>query len=125
MRIFLILIIIVLVYLLIHREKCRKVDIAKVLVRQSSRWAIAAHQDKSPLIQLLHANYAAGYLWAAKDLVPSKEIERVAGVSIAEFEKRIVNIQDRATSLTTTTCPQFVGDNDKILLTISGQTYSN
>ena len=32
------------------------------LTRQAARWSTAAAQDESPLIAVLHANYAAGYL---------------------------------------------------------------
>ena len=37
------------------------------LIRQAARWSVAAQQDESPIIALLHANYGAGYLWALKD----------------------------------------------------------
>ena len=44
------------------------------LLRQSARWAIASTQDDSAMISLLHANYAAGYLWAVKDIYSDVEI---------------------------------------------------
>jgi len=95
-----------------------------VLVRQCSRWAVAAEQDKSPLIALLHANYAAGYLWALKDIVTEKEIEtflRTQKVgSLMEFEKKIIAIQDKSTKKVTSVCPMFVGVSDPSLLKLAG-----
>nr|QBK89293.1 MAG: uncharacterized protein LCMiAC02_03880 [Mimivirus LCMiAC02] len=35
-------------------------EILRILTRQSARWSIAASQDKSPLIAVLHANYGQG-----------------------------------------------------------------
>jgi hypothetical protein len=34
-----------------------KVKTIRTLIRQSARWALAAQQDESPIIALLHANY--------------------------------------------------------------------
>ena len=46
----------------------------ETLIRQASRWSVAAQQDDSPIIALLHANYGAGYLWALKDIATDQEI---------------------------------------------------
>ena len=45
----------------------------ETLYRQSARWAVASDQDDNDIIRLLHANYAAGYLWAIKDIVSTEE----------------------------------------------------
>ena len=66
----------------------------KTLLRQSARYSIAALQDKSLFIAVLHANYGAGYWWALKDIYPSNIISSVAGVSSEIIEKEILDIQD-------------------------------
>lgn len=92
----------------------------KTLIRQTSRWAIASTQDKSPLIALLHANYSAGYLWALRDIASDMEIKQVTNVDIVKFIKNITNIQDKATKIVSKNCPNFVGDLDPTLLKIAG-----
>jgi hypothetical protein len=83
-----------------------KIDlIIKRLMRGCSRWAIASKQDKSPLIAMLHANYAAGYLWALKDVFSDTQIERASGISnIIDFQNDIVTIQDTATKRLINSC---------------------
>jgi len=94
--------------------------IIKVLSRQSARWAIAAQQDKSPIVGSLHANYGTGYLWALRDVATDDEIKEHAGIDISKFQKKIVGIQDMSTKNVSSACPQFVGDIDKYLLEIGG-----
>ena len=92
----------------------------KTLLRQCSRWAVAAEQDESPLISLLHANYAAGYLWALKDIATEEEIKSVSSVDIQEFEKKITDVQDKSTKAVTAVCPDFIGNSDPYLLQLAG-----
>ena len=88
----------------------------RVLYRQCARWAAAALQDESEMIALLHANYAAGYLWSIKDIVSSNEFEEITGVEFLEFENKIVEIQDQATKRMIKKCPDLIFIKDKILL---------
>jgi hypothetical protein len=99
-----------------------KANAIETLVRQASRWSVAAQQDESPLIALLHANYGAGYLWAIKDIASDQEIHSVTGIDVIKFRDKIVNIQDNATQKVSKECPQFVigGDMDKYLLELGG-----
>ena len=97
-----------------------KANDIKKLLRQCSRWAVAAEQDTSPLITLLHANYAAGFLWALKDIASDTEIEEAASIDILEFTKKIVDIQDKSTKNVTNLCPQFIGVSDPFLLQMAG-----
>lgn len=79
--------------------------IIKRLMRGCSRWAIASKQDKNPLIRMLHANYAAGYLWALKDVFSDTQIQRATGISnIIDFQNDIVTIQDIATKGLISSC---------------------
>ena len=97
-----------------------KENAIKNLLRQSSRWAIAAKQAKSPIITLLHANYAAGYLWALKDIAAGNDIKSTTGIDIIKFKQKITDIQDMATKNVQKICPTFKGDLDDYLLKIAG-----
>jgi len=91
------------------------------LVRQTARWATAAQQDTSPLIALLHANYAAGYLWALKDIASETQINREGGIELRKFEEHILNVQDATTKKVLKACPEFAGQVDLYLSTIAGE----
>lgn len=122
-----ILIVLILLALLLNninkKQKtpvCKNTDAIKILARQCSRWAVAATQDKSPIIALLHANYAAGYLWALKDIATDIEIEEVLDADIKIFIKKIVDIQDASSKLVSSKCPEFLGDIDLELARLGG-----
>ena len=111
------------IYYFFNNYKCifsDKNKIIKKLVRQSSRWAVAAHQDKSPIISLLHANYAAGYLWSLKDIATDIEIKNVTNIDIMKFTTKIINIQDNATKKVSNSCPQFLDDINTELAKLAG-----
>ena len=75
-------------------------QIILTLVRQISRWSNAAIQDKTPIIEVLHANYGAGYLWALTDVFTTQQIQTATNMSNDEYMKfkdKIVGIQDNAT----------------------------
>ena len=95
--------------------------IIETLLRQSSRWSLAAQQNGNPLIAVLHANYGAAYLWALKDITTSEEIKRVTGIDVIEFQKKITEVQDIATKKLAKLCPQYAGDSDKYLAAIAGE----
>tara|TARA_B100000700_G_C14455009_1_gene583411 strand:- start:120 stop:491 length:372 start_codon:yes stop_codon:yes gene_type:complete len=92
----------------------------ETLIRQASRWSVAAQQDESPIIALLHANYGAGYLWALKDIATDQEIFENTGLDIIKFKKKIIDVQDAATKRVSRACPEFIGDVDKYLLSLGG-----
>lgn len=97
-----------------------RTNIIKTLLRQSSRWAVAAYQDKSPIISLLHANYAAGYLWALKDIATDIEIKDITNIDIIKFTNKITNIQDKSTRKVSSSCPQFLDNIDRELAKLGG-----
>jgi hypothetical protein len=97
-----------------------KVKTINTLIRQSARWALAAQQDQSPIIALLHANYAAGYLWALKDIATDTEIAQIGGVDPLKFRNQVIAIQDRCTKRVSKICPKFIGKLDHALLRIAG-----
>ena len=111
------------IYYFFKNYKCMFSDknkLIKKLLRQSSRWAVAAHQDKSPIISLLHANYAAGYLWSLKDIASDIEIQNATNIDIINFTEKIVDIQDKSTKKVSHACPQFLDDIDKELAKLGG-----
>lgn len=86
----------------------------ETLVRQSARYALAAEQDLSPLIAVLHANYAAGYLWALKDIATENEIDNVIGKgNLKKLEEYTTNVQDISTKRVSGACPEFIGVTSK------------
>jgi hypothetical protein len=87
----------------------------RIMYRQSARWAAAAIQDESVIIQVLHANYAAGYLWALKDIVSTSEFKRITGQDFLEFENEIVKIQDSSTKRLIETCQSLMFAENPIL----------
>jgi hypothetical protein len=91
----------------------RKINI---LYRQSARYAVASMQDDSDIIRILHSNYAAGYLWAIKDIATTNEFKRATGEDLLEFEKKIVAIQDEATFKLITECKSLLPLEDPMLV---------
>ena len=91
------------------------------LLRQTARWATAATQDENPLIAVLHANYATGFLWALKDIATISQIESTTNINMIEFQKKIVNIQDATTKKLAKVCPEYAKTDDIYLAKIAGE----
>lgn len=91
------------------------------LVRQTARWATAASQDDNPVIEVLHANYAAGYLWALKDIATNKDIENATKIDMNKFQKNVVDIQDKANKKLVKLCPNFIKTDNIYLAKIGGE----
>jgi hypothetical protein len=91
------------------------------LVRQSARYATAAQQDASPVIAVLHANYAAAYLYALKDIATESQIHNATGIDVKKFKERVTNVQDMVTRKTSEKCPEFVGEVDIYLAQVGGE----
>ena len=91
------------------------------IIRGCARWAAASLQDKSPLVAVLHANYASGYLWALRDTFSDMDIKSSSGIDIIQFQKRITDIQDIATKRIVSVCPKYASDIDTYLGKIGGE----
>ena len=91
------------------------------LVRQSARYATAAQQDASPVIAVLHANYAAAYLYALKEIATDSQIHNATGIDVKKFKEHVTNVQDMVTRKTSEKCPDFVGEVDIYLAQIGGE----
>lgn len=106
---------IILYFLMEIKNKCliatdakqERQKIISTLLRGVGRWSTASRGDESPLIRLLHSNYAAGYLWAILDAFSSSEIEEVSQVPYPVIKKEVTETQDLATKAVIKACPQF------------------
>ena len=96
-------------------------EIINKLVRQTARWATAASQDDNPVIEVLHANYAAGYLWALKDIATNNEIENASKIDMNKFQKNVVGTQDKANKKLVKLCPNFIKTDNIYLAKIGGE----
>lgn len=107
---------------LIMKNKTRGVNKAiEKLVRQSARYAVAAQQDESPVIALLHANYGAAYLYALKEFATDSQIHNATGIDVRKFKEHVTNVQDMVTKKTSEKCPDFIGEVDVYLAEIGGE----
>jgi hypothetical protein len=120
MYLYLIAAIFVLFLLMQNKTRGMNKSIEK-LVRQSARYATAAQQDASPVIAVLHANYAAAYLYALKDIATDSQIHNATGIDVKKFKEHVTNVQDMVTRKTSEKCPDFVGEVDIYLAQIGGE----
>ena len=119
---YLYLIAIIFVLYLMMQNKTRGMNKAiEKLVRQSARYAVAAQQDASPVIAILHANYAAAYFYALKDIASESQIHNATGIDVKKFKEHVTNVQDMVTKRTSEKCPEFVGEVDIYLARIGGE----
>ena len=119
---YLYLIAVIFVLYLMMQNKTRGMNKAiEKLVRQSARYAVAAQQDESPVIAILHANYAAAYFYALKDIASESQIHNATGIDVKKFKEHVTNVQDMVTRKTSEKCPEFVGEVDIYLDQIGGE----
>jgi hypothetical protein len=112
----------IFVLYLMMQNKTRGMNKAiEKLVRQSARYAVAAQQDASPVIAVLHANYAAAYFYALKEFATDSQIHNATGIDVKKFKEHVTNVQDMVTKRTSERCPEFVGEVDIYLAQIGGE----
>lgn len=107
---------VILLFLMSRRSDPENI---KKLIKQAARFATTAQQDASPLKSVLHANYAAAYLFAAKDIASVREIHNATGIDVKKFEEHIANVQEMVTDKVVKKCPEFVGEVDLYLSSIA------
>lgn len=76
-----------------------------LLLRHAARWAAAAEQDASPLMAMMHSNYASAYLQVLKELYTPAELGAAAGVDFPQLEERIMAMQGRVQTQLVEACP--------------------
>ena len=99
-------------------------QIINTLIRQISRWSNASLQDKTPIIEVLHANYGAGYLWALTDVFTTDQIKSAANMSDIEYKQfrdKITSIQDNATKKLAKLCNKSMSGLDPKLSRLAGE----
>jgi hypothetical protein len=110
--IIIILFVISIFFVILKNQEPNTNTIINTILRGSARWAAASLQDKSPIVAVLHANYAAGYLWALKDSFSDIDIQRATGIDVVKFQKKIIDVQDKSTQMLVKVCPQFASNID-------------
>lgn len=116
-----ILILLCLLLFFMKSENTFKRDSCLILVRQVARWSLASIQDMNPFIAVLHSNYAAGYLWALKDIYTNIEIEKYTGINVKEFVSLVVKNQDIVSKRLVGVCPNFIPEHN-LLTKIAGHS---
>jgi len=91
----------------------------KRLIKQTARYAITAQQDGSPVLATLHSNYAVAYMYALMDIATDAQIHRLTGIDVVKFRQHIMNVQDMVTRRTIEKIPDFAGDVDMYLASIT------
>ena len=78
------------------------------MMRAAARYAVAAEQDEKPMIQVLHANYAMGYMLALREIASDMEVYQVTGYDPHAMFKWLLEVQDRAAKAVVAVCPELV-----------------
>ena len=68
-------------------------DAVQKLVKECSTWAIMSQQDKSPLLALIHANYAVSHIYALQQIATPEFIYEATSVHIDKLESEVTNLQ--------------------------------
>lgn len=98
-------------------------DIIKSTIRQSSRWQLANFQDKSPVIELLHQNYAIAYFYALRDVFTDDQIKKAMEFTDAQyiaFKNKLILGQEITTKRLGKLCPKFASGIDLELAKLAG-----
>ena len=119
---FLIIILIVVVLMKNKNTSCQATQHIGMLIRQTARWAVASQQDTSPMIALLHANYAAGYLQALELVATEQEINQFT--SLQKLRNKVYGTQDKAVRQVVASCPNYLGEKIDKELARMGMTGS-
>lgn len=105
-----------------QNTKQNKNQTIQKLVRGVARWSNASQQDKSPLIAVLHSNYAAGYLWALDEIASEQEIKEATGIDFHQLTNIVTNYQDQALKKAVEICPAYTSDLDPYLSKLGGES---
>jgi nitrogen fixation-related uncharacterized protein len=115
--IIIVLVVVVVLFFLWSRQDTKVDDQAiRTLYRQAARYMVASLQDESEVIQVLHANYAMGYIMALRDIATDTDFTRVTGEDLDVFEHKIAVAQDVATKRLVRTRPDLVPLEDSSIM---------
>lgn len=88
----------------------RRHDIME-LNRQAYRWYIASKQDSHPMVKIVHANYAVGYVDALRAIATDDVINDVTGLDIDRLSHAATHEQDLALVMMAKKCPGLIPDD--------------
>ena len=80
----------------------------RTLMRHAARWAIAAAQDREPVIRVLHANYAVGYMLALREVASDVEVFELTGYNPYDLFVQLLEVQDEAMQIAMERCPNLI-----------------
>ena len=92
----------------------------ETMARGIARWKLAADQDTNPFIRNLHANYAAAYSFALRDIASDYTIKSVVGISGLALQNSAMYAQDQALRTLASICPKGQ-PNDFLLGVLAGE----
>jgi len=92
----------------------------RILIRQASRWAVAAEQDANPLIRVLHANYAMAFVAALRQVASDDFVIRETGVDPQELETYVGQLQDWAVQSFAPYVPEMIPQSPLVHLAGEG-----
>jgi hypothetical protein len=90
----------------------------KSMIAQAVRFNSLAQQDTSPLMQLIHCNYALANAQMTRSLFSDQEIEQVTGIEIHELINYLDECQAFAVKNISNQCPKI--QTDGVYSTASG-----
>lgn len=93
----------------------------QILVKQASRYAVAAEQDESLGIAMLHANYGAAYMYALFDIYTEEQIKKAVDIDLEKFKLEIRNAQSKTTKKLYGTCPSVMPSKTSTFLLKASQ----
>lgn len=78
------------------------------MLRQVTRWILAAKQDQDPAVMLLHTNYAVGNLDLIRQLFTDEQVERETGYKPLTLHREAITLQDYAQKKLLELCPDVM-----------------
>lgn len=113
---FVVLLCVVALFIVFRTRSASSDEQIRTLYRQTARYAVASTQDESPVVRMLHANYAMGYLMALKDVSKPEQFQNVTGIDLFTFERKVAQVQDAATLGLVSENPNLIPEQDPVLL---------
>lgn len=83
---------------------------AGILLKGSSKWALAAQQDKNPMFSVIHISYALAYANALREVLNDREIQVATGVDMREHVESMEILQRQAITKLGDRCPKIRPD---------------
>jgi hypothetical protein len=79
-----------------------------VLLRSANRWALAATQDKAPLLALMHICYAKAYVVAVRRIMTDEQLRDAHNVNMIELIEKMDQVERQAVAAIATSSPNLV-----------------